>query len=460
VVVFGVPQNNLQLAALTDEAIGAVQRVFNALGRFMPVEGPRLRAAMERAEGKGGTGEAFDKIARSLNADLYLIIGISQMGGNTFADFQAVPINPLYGKLRRQLRVKSRIMMNIPLKLGRETASLHDGLPVRARVKKDYGDGSFLINAGQWHGLARGSYLLADGRVIEVIQAGRFESAVRAGKGLKEGAAFAIPLPPGVGKIRCALTDSLAANAVDRYGLGSTLLRGSDPEKRLVEGICVVNMGGNVCLPGYGAFLSTHYLGFQNPEPGIMGIVLSSAAVIAQLTIPEIATGFKINFLPWKKDRDKTERMQNLQIFLWSTIPFTFSAAYMDQLAYQYAKNEVLPPFFYGPDAAAVVFSVVIPGGGLYYKGHRLAGWCFYFSEMMTAGYGVYRKDAGKKGTWAFAALGAIKAAEIVGAWMVKSSYRFYNQEVDGETEGASLSMGMGRIEEESVYRLGVTLGF
>ncbi len=87
--------------------------------------------------------------------------------------------------------------------------------------------------------------------------------------------------------------------------------------------------------------------------------------------LPELLAGFKINFFPWKEDSDKTEKMQNLQTFLWFSLPVTFSVAYMDQLAHQFAVTEHVPPFFNDRDNAAAIFSLFLPGGGLYYKGYR-----------------------------------------------------------------------------------------
>ena len=72
--------------------------------------------------------------------------------------------------------------------------------------------------------------------------------------------------------------------------------------------------------------------------------------------------------------------------------------AFLDQLAHQFKTNNVLPPFFMNRNETALVLSLLIPGGGMFYKGHRLPGWGFYLSEMFLAGFCVYTKDDKEKG--------------------------------------------------------------
>ena len=63
-------------------------------------------------------------------------------------------------------------------------------------------------------------------------------------------------------------------------------------------------MGSNLCVPGYGAFLSTYYLGFKDISPDIAGIAVSTAALVIQIFMPLMMTGFKINILLWERDSD------------------------------------------------------------------------------------------------------------------------------------------------------------
>jgi len=149
--------------------------------------------------------------------------------------------------------------------------------------------------------------------------------------------------------------------------------------------------------------------------------------------------------------------MQDLQKFLWATLPVTFSVAYMDQLAYQFTSTEHLPPFFKDKDNMAAVFSLFIPGGGLFYKGHRLAGWSFYFSEMMTAAYAVYNNES-KPGKYALYVLGAIKLFDIIYAYFSTPSYSFFNLEKERMIEPAFLNMGFKTgPNNDRIYNLMVT---
>jgi hypothetical protein len=161
-------------------------------------------------------------------------------------------------------------------------------------------------------------------------------------------------------------------------------------------------------------------------------------------------TRFQGNFYPWVRDSDKPARVQNLQIFLWSTIPLTFSAGYFDQLAYQFHRTEYLPPFFLYRDNMAAFLSAVVPGGGLFYKGYRLPGWGYFFTEMSLAGYAVYNWDRGNRGRYALSAAGIIKLLEIVNAYLIPSSYRFFNLEVDRSTRDFELSVRTRSIERDS----------
>ncbi len=459
VVIFGTPQTSSSLMALTDESISYMKRIFNGLGRFRPVENNRLEWAMSIVREKGyERGDFYRRVSTALKVDVFVLVSLYQRGRTIFAEMQVTPLGGDFQMMQKRILVRSRIFKNIPLKLGRELAYLHNSLPLRAKVINKYPHQLFHLNIGQWNGIEQDRrYDIENGYLI-IVARGRYQSIAKIfGEQRDAGDSISIPLFPKTGAIIDEIEERISRNAELGYGLASTLLRGDRPERRMIEGICIINMGGNVCLPGYGAYLSTHYLGFKGATPDVTGIVLSSSMVALHFMLPEFITAFKINVFPWERDRDKTSEMQNLQTFLWATVPLTFSVAYMNQLAYQFHKTEHLPPFFSDRDAAASAFSLFIPGGGLFYKGYRIGGWCYYFSEMILAGYGVYYYDNGMRGKYALTALGIIKLIELLNAYLIEPSYGFYRIETERESR-ISLRIENRFYESEIVYKLGICL--
>ncbi|MDY6935169.1 MAG: hypothetical protein SVZ03_13225 [Spirochaetota bacterium] len=446
VVVFSKRQKNITINALTDKSVESIKNVFNELGRFLPIDDTHIQEAIEKSKLEDIAEGDYDSLAKILRADIYMIVSVTQIMDLCLAEARVIPRNPDYKLLEKRIRVRSRIMMNIPMKLGREIAYMHKNLPIRAGIIKNYDNGLSLINVGQWHGIDKSEYPTIQGDLIEVIQLGRLESIVRIkGRRRKAGELISIEVFPDIKRIICERESNISRLTIDKYGLENTLLLSRNPGKRMIEGICIVNMGSNICIPGYGAFLSTNYLGFNNHSSDIGGIVVSTGAILTHISLPWIITGFKINPLPWEDDSDRDQNMKNIHIFLWATLPVIFSVAYMDQLAYQFKKNELLPPYFGNNNATALLFSAFIPGGGLFYKGHRALGWGFYFSEMFLGGYSLYYKDSKKKGSTTLIALGVIKLFEFISAYYIKPSYRFYNIEMEREFQRVSLDL---RFEE------------
>lgn len=454
VAVMADPQKSPPLAALSEESVAHIVRIFNSLGRLLPEENNRIAWALGSIKATDRSfNEQHVEAAELLKSDLLVTVTFTTGARINFADLRVRAINPEYRAMEKTTRVRSRILQNLPLKLAREIAVLHAGMPVRARVTGRTGDGLLVINAGEWNGLSPGRRASSKG-TVEITRVGMFHALIR-GEGIQPGDALLFPIRPESGRAVAIIDGRLEKNAVRTYGLSSTLLRNQDDEARFVTGTCVINTGGNLCLGGYGAFLSTHFMGFQNPTPATGGIIASTGAYAAQLTLPLAMTGFRANFFPWVSDSDKPEKIRNLQVFLWSTIPLTFSAGYFDQLAYQYLQTEHLPPFFLYRDNMAVLLSFIVPGGGLFYKGHRLAGWSYYFSEMGLAGYSVYNWNNGSRGRYALGVLGIIKAIEMLNAYFMPAAFRFFNMELERDIREFSLQMEMRPTEsDESVLNI------
>lgn len=462
VVIFGAPRGSEALTALTLESMDALRRTFSECGRFMPVENYRLRQVM-RAFGEGESPEtAYRKMAEALEVDLYVVVTVAQAGSMYSGELRVIPLNPDESSLERKITVRSRIPLNIPLKMQREATLLHAGLPLKAAIIDEAGTNLFRVDAGQWHGIERGEYSTVAHGHIEVLQTGRYESVVRIEKGERSrGSRLVIRQTPPVGGLLDLNARMISENAIRQYGLDTERPEGGDPRKRFLESMCVINLGGNVCLPVYGSYLSTHYMGFDESSPDAYGLVLSSASLATQLLIPGILTDFEAHFFPWVKDDDKTTEVQNLQVFLWVTLPVTFTVSYLDQLAVRFKEEEKLPPFFNDRNAMAAVLSLFVPGGGLFYKGYRAGGWFLYFSEMAAAGYGVYHGTSSVEGRIAFSILAGLKCADILAAWLVEPSYTFYRFETARGSVRPYLSVGgLCRGDTGVSYMLGLTAQF
>lgn len=462
VAVFTVPQTDPSLLALSREAAEYVEHTFSRMGRFLPAEHHRIQWALTQSRtGQTATEGNFMDAARLLNADLYVVISVSRSPRFAYAVMEIRGQGRTYQAVRKSWRMRSRIVRNIPLQLGREVALFHRGISLTAGIIRRYDDGRFLINAGQWHGLAPGNYTVPRLGTVSILQTGRFISLAKsaAAPGAADNLDFGIA--PDAEEGAAVIVSAIERNTISNYGLGTTLLKNENAEHRYVEGLCIINPGGNLCLPGYGAFLATEYLRFQNTRPDAPGIAVSASAFLVHLTLPSAATGFKCNFFPWERDSDKSEAMQRLHIFLWGTIPFNFSVAYMDQLAHLFHTTEHLPPFFEDRNTMAAFMSFIIPGGGMFYKGYRFAGWCYYFSEIGLGGYSVYNWENGNRGKIALGALGVIKLVDILNAALIGPSYSFFTSEMDRGTSSVSLETGMYRTgDNEGVYSMSFTMPF
>ncbi len=442
IAVISIPQPSLQMSALSERSAEAVGEAFHRMGRFMPVDPARVRQALEDLPANAGD-DALQKAAKAMGADLVALITLEMMGTTAYGTVTIIPISKRYMGMRKSASVRSRILMNLPLKLARETARFHRDLPVEARILEKR-EGLCLLNAGQWHGLEPGRYRAEGGEPVVIMNVGRYRSlALLPGSLVTAGEIRIVARPPFRAFIR-ELDDRIEYATYYRYGLQTAGVGTPDPEKGLVDGVCVINPGANILLPGYGTYLAATRLGFKKPAPSIPGVVFSTALVLTHFLLPEAMTGFKINFFPGVMDRDKTVAMNRLQIFLWSTLPVTVSAAYMDQMTHLCKTNDALPPFFMKRNETALALSVVIPGGGLYYKGHRLTGWGFYLTEMSLAAFCVYGMDNRKHLAYGGIALGAVKLIELAAAFFAPTSYEIHRIEREGEIRPGSLSMDIG----------------
>jgi hypothetical protein len=460
IAVFSFQNSGLQFNALSQKTVQTVMDTFDRLGRFQPVDAATVQRALENIPEGSANDNVLMKAAEQLNADLYALVTVSATGNFIIGTLAVYPVSPLYKNLKWSIMVRSMVLMNIPLKLAREVALLHRNLPVQTNLIERR-DGLCLLNVGQWHGLAPGRYRTDRGASITIHTTGRYRSLASLPESLSSAKQFAILNYPSIRGIMEELDDRIDYNTNYKYSLAAAGGEGHEPEKKFTESVCLINLGANACLPGYGSFLSTTYMGFKKTTPSIPGIVFTSLLIVTHFILPEGMTKFKINFFPGVMDKDKTVAMNHLQIFLWSTVPLTVSVAFMDQLAYQLTNNNVLPPFFLNRDETALVLSIFIPGGGMFYKGYRLPGWGFHLSEMFLAGFCVYTKNDHKKVLWGGVTLGAVKFIELMTAYFCRPAYKFFNLEKEGQIQQASLSMDVHPAETgDLIYRIGLSYNY
>jgi hypothetical protein len=218
-------------------------------------------------------------------------------------------------------------------------------------------------------------------------------------------------------------------------------------------------MGASACLPGYGGFLSTEYMGIEKGVVDYEGIIITSALMITHLGLVPFMTDFKVNFFPWVKDNDRTRQMKRLNYFMWGTIPLTFTASFFSQLSYNYTEKNILPPQFENSNRSAAILSIFVPGGGMFYKGYRLTGWTIYLSEMTIAGFSVYTDDK-KNRKILLGSLAALKCIEIAASYIITPAYPFFQKEI---TQSDNIDFFVGLNEDhnnDKEFTAAITLSF
>ena len=441
VIVIPSGTRSLVIKTLVDESVAAVEQALREGKRLVPA-GRDIRNAvfsdMRNSDGSISLAEA----AQRYDIPMAIQVGVYQLGPRYYGQIEITTTEEAYKKYTGILKVRGQVAQNIPLKLSREIAMMMNGIQVPVKVEKLRGD-LYRMEAGQWQGLEETTIHDSEGRKIEILETGRYHSICRIDDLKNDVDSIILPPRDDADCYVKELERSIVHNLVRRKGTSAVLLKNMPADKRMLEGICIINPGGNLLLPAYGAYLSTHYLGFKDPAPSTPGLVAASVFTGTQLILPSVLTGFRGHFFPWVQDSDKTDEMARLHMFLWGTLPVTYTAAFLDQLAYQYEREGILPPFFESRDSFAAVLSGIFPGGGLFYKGHRFYGWGYYTTEMMAAGVLVFHGMDDRRGKAALATLAGLKVVELMHAWLAEPAYTVYNLEMEGGKRSPDFSMGM-----------------
>jgi hypothetical protein len=409
-------------------------------GRLVPVEYNYKKAAIGKSDGSDREN-LYRNTALFLKADIYAVITAYDENGDYVLKLNIIPLNEKYKDLKSLKIIRSRIPENLPLKTAREFAGILSGAALISEVVKVQDDGSAVINSGQWHGLETGSYS-TDTENIKIKNVSRY-TAVASGINFSEGQQLKFKVYPRLEKYIEKNNYGIVENTVKVYGTDEILDKRDGSVKESIQGTCVINQGANFCLPGYGSFLSVEYMGIEKGSPDYAGVFIAASLTAVHLGLVPVLTDFKVKFVPWMEDSGRTDRMKRLNYFMWGTIPFTFTASFYNQLAYNYREKKLLPPQFAGYDSSAAVLSVFLPGGGLFYKGYRWTGWGIYIGEMSMAGCAVYTKDKAERNIL-LGSLAAVKFAEIIISYLIPPSYAYFNKEISS-TGDVDFSIGLNK---------------
>jgi hypothetical protein len=447
--------------AAADGAAYRAKKVCTRLGRYIPVGDLSIKKATSILAGKARDSLTAGDIAAATEADLTLIISVVQEGNASIA---AIDMIKKSSSEYKRTNLRSKILSMIPLQVEREVILLHEKIPLECTIRSILPDRSMIITAGEFHGLRQGkSYTSDRAGKVTVIESSQYESHVTAENDCNPGDRMVFQIFTDCASERDRINREIHEQIVRRYGSEHTVMAGiPDPEKRFLEGVLVVNMGGDILLPGYGAYLSTFYMGFKDPKPAYSGMALAVGVELTQLLMVPVMTNGRgsllENIFPISGS-GKNENQLRLHQYLWATIPFTFAVAYCDQLAYQYHQMRVLPPLFMNEDRSAVILSLLVPGGGFFYKGYREIGWGYYLTELSLGGYAFYRKGD-RRGDIALWSLAGVKAIEMVSAFIAPVNYQFYRDEYN-RPSSARLEISVLPDERgDLVYNLGAGIKY
>lgn len=452
--IFTDTTGDMEMDTLAELAAHEVAMVFHRCGRLYPLDQTAAAEALKQLP-EQPTLDQYKKAAAGLGCDLLVLISVRRSPAGIAAFMKSVSLSSTYAPMARDISFNSKVPMIVPLKLAREAAHLHANIPLETKILSSKG-GACLINAGQWHGLKAGTYHTLKGKKITVTTTGRFTSMAQLPAGAAPGDVLTLDVFPDTAGEAAVMSEAMREVIHRRYSLqpGQGSL-----EDRFMTALFFNNLTVGVLVPGYGSYLSAS--GMMNEDhPGYGGIALTFCLMFTQLTLTENLTGYETNFFPWNQDSDKTDAMERLHIFLWATIPATVTASFMDQLANLLAASANTPPFFMTGDQAAAALSLFFPGAGLFYKGYRVLGWGYYFTEMALAGCGSYYWGRGQSYLYLFAALGAVKIIEIIHAYFADFSYDYCRREMDRPAPSYTLTLGMVPVNGRPVYQVGIAMTF
>ena len=439
VAIFSGNSSNIGSKALLLETTKQVYKVFNELGRVIPIKLKNVSAVLED---NSENSKSYQELAKELNAQIYVVINVFIKRSKVLATVNIVSLTKQYSLLNKKYNVKTLIPKNISSLVGIKIASLHRLIPLKTSIIENSSNYS-LIDSGQWNGLSVGNYKTDKGEIFNVKRVSRFNSLVLFKKRKKKGFSFIIDDISNYKNVIKWYQNKIKENTINRYIVNESKLNGLDPEKRFFQSLLIINPGSNILLPGYGSYLSTGTMGFTNPKLDENSLGITTAVFLTQLMYIPVTTKFDANFFPWIKDGDKSSSQSRLHSYLWWMLPITFTASYMDQLSYQFKKNKSLPPFFHNSNTTAFLLSTFFPGTGHFYKGNKKNGWIYYTLELSLGGGFFYYGMNSKKGKFFLASFLLVKIIDVTHAYFSNSNYDFYENEKDEAYKNIDFSLNL-----------------
>lgn len=441
VIIINTSIQTPMIQALSSITQNAVKEAFEECKQLVPADAESFISMT----GVQAPGDIIGK-AHLYGISLLVYMRVFLVGPVYYCELSFKPLDDKVAFKEETVTVQGTIARNIPLKAKREIIKRHQDV-LQCTIKTKIDARTYVVNAGQWHGLTQKTYTLLNGKQCTVNAVHRYTALVQVDGDYTAGDMLALNSTVCKKDLLEAITAKIHENVVFERS-GKELLKGDSDSKRAIEACCVVNPFGNILLPGYGAFLATHYLGFTHTEPRWEGVYTGAAVVMMQLgLVPALGKG-QVNFFPWIQDRDKTDAQYRLHVYLWATLPVTYTVAFFDQLAYAYERHRYLPPFFADKDVMAVLVSAIVPGGGLFYKGNRLWGYGYWLSEFTLGGVVAY-KQAGNRNIL-LGILAGIKVVELFHAWLATPAYMVYSYELSHNT--TPINVGMSSFGNELCF--------
>ena len=451
VVVAYYATGNSRGDILLKETVDRINSTLHRVGRLFPkCDGVMLQP-----------NESLDSL-KSYGIEIAIIVSFRGMNrGKLMVQLEFIPFVKNRYLRRKVLRFKSSIVMNIPYMASIEVLKYERKMPLRFNAI--YKNGKITkIGIGQWHHLKKGRYKLKNGGSVTVVDVNRFDSNIKGTVPIRDN--YIIDKLSDSSDLFNYYMGIIKDNSFQYYKIRGSAFKGNYAEKRFIQTVAIINPGANICLPGYGSFLSTGSLGFRSAKPNWSGVWLSVSMVAGQFLIVPVKTGFKNSYFPW--EGNLTSRNKRMLFFNWYSLPLTFTASYLDQLSYQLKRNRKLPPFFGTPDSAAATLSFFFPGGGHFYKGKNIWGWSYHISEMALGEFISYEGIDSLNGKIAGFAMLGVKIIDIVHAYFTKSTYRYYEDELLPAENIMETKLSLAPIvnfDRESYslsYRLGISQSF
>lgn len=423
--VASVDNANTMYKTLSNLSVTKVQSALFSSGRFESIKDADFEKFAAVRTQIDDRIEGYIQQAKNTDADVLMLTSVYMKGGFYYGEVVTKPLDNRFVILDSAIRVKSRLVDNIPLLLEKEMYAFLEKLPVFFDTIEANADNTALISAGTFSKLkANRSYQLKTGGTVTVLSAGRYASFVRFnGSVPEEGALLDYP---NVDDEYLYAEQQIEENIIRKYGAGYAYAKGMDPNKRYMESLAVINPFGNIVLPGFGSYLATSYMDIENTKQNYWNIGYTASSYLFCLLYVPGKNNFKVNFFPWI-DGDKSDHDVRMHQFLWATIPFTFTVSYLDHMAIAYERNRIVPPGI-DNEAVPLLHAIFIPGGGFFYYGRRTEGWLYYGAEMGVAYYCVDNYD-NEQGKNALYLLAGVKIIDIVHSLILGSSYSYYNDE-------------------------------